>query len=107
MLVAALPRCSRKKWSNGCSGARAGQQTVEEVPGGTEERDHPLDNGPGMVGGAAGEGGRRCFSGATRAGKKHVDLPAANLQFPVQVTRPRILMRDTQRLSRTPLAGIH
>src|SRR4029077_17225714 len=107
VLVAVLPRGSRKKWRHRSARARSGQQAIEKIPARTEERNQTFSYGPGIIAGAAVERWWRNFSATTRSGKKNVHLAAVNFQSPSQVTRPRVLVRNTQRLPRTPLPRVH
>src|SRR5689334_21276774 len=66
-LVAALPRCSREKRSDGCTGALPGQQAAEKISTRAKERHQTLVHRPGIVTGAALERRRRNFSAAARA----------------------------------------
>src|ERR1051325_5703524 len=104
VLVAALPGCSGNKWGQRSPCARAGQQATKEIPSRTKERDKPFANRPRIVAAAAIERRRRNLPVAARAGKKNIDLSAAYFQPSAQITRPRVLVGNPQRLPRTPLS---
>src|SRR6185312_10154566 len=107
MCVARLPRGRGEKRNYRSSRARSSEDSGEEVTTrGVKGNQRTLVHLPGIVTGAAVQGGRRDASATACAGKERGELRVFHYNAAPQITRPWLRVRDRQRVPRTPLSAV-
>src|SRR5581483_5295428 len=102
-LIAILPCHARKKGSDRSSSGLPRQQPAEKIASRTEECHQAGIYRPGIIALTAIKRRRRDAPAAARTGQKDIDMSTVHFKLSAQVARPRLLVRNSQRLARTTL----